>query len=179
MSVGLGLVQTKGLARVTCTHCDEDVTVALYSDTDTKGEHPFCCQGCLTVYNVINQKGLTDYYDIKNNSNIFKRRAPVGLKFEKFSYLDREDFLKEYSYKTENKFQTMEFYLEGVHCLACLWLIEKLPEFLSDVRQSRLDMGRSVATVSILENGKFSNVARELNNLGYRPHPLKKNEEIK
>lgn len=166
-------------APVICTHCDEEVVIPLYNSFDNSKSKPFCCQGCLTVYNVINQKGLTDYYEIKNNSQIFKRRAPVELKSEKFAYLDNEDFVKEYSYKSSDKLPTMEFYLEGIHCLACLWLVEKLPEFLSDVRYSRLDMSRSVATVTLEAGGKFSHVARELNNLGYRPHPLKRSEEIK
>lgn len=162
----------------TCTHCDENIVIPLYNSDDIKKEKAFCCQGCLTVYNVINQKGLQDYYEIKNNSKIFKRRAPVELKTDKFAYLDNEDFIKEYSYKSTDKLPTMEFYLEGIHCLACLWLIEKLPEFLNDVYISRLDMSRSVATVTITKNGKFSSVARELSNLGYRPHPLKRSEEI-
>ena len=161
-----------------CTHCDEEIIIPIYNTEDKEHSKPFCCQGCLTVFNVIHQKGLNDYYDIKNNSSIYKRRAPVELKSEKFAYLDNQDFLKEYSYKNDEKLFTMEFYLEGIHCLACLWLVEKLPEFLSDVKYSRLDMGRSVATITINPNGKFSAVARELNNLGYRPHPLKRNEEI-
>jgi Cu2+-exporting ATPase/Cu+-exporting ATPase len=162
----------------TCTHCDENVVIALYNFDDNEQKKPFCCQGCLTVFNIINQKGLTDYYEIKNNSALFKRRAPVELKVEKFNYLDSADFITEYTYKNSEKLQTMEFYLEGIHCLACLWLIEKLPEFLADVKNARLDMNKSVVTISIFSNGKFSNVAKELSNLGYRPHPLKRNEEI-
>lgn len=160
-----------------CTHCDEEVVVALYNIDDENQANPFCCQGCRTVYGVIHQKGLTDYYEIKNNSKIYKRRSPVELKKEKFNYLDDSDFTLEYSYKNRDGLRTMEFYLEGIHCLACLWLVEKLPEFVNDVEHSRLDMGKSVATVTLKDNGLFSNVARELNNLGYRPHPLKKNEE--
>jgi len=73
----------------------------------------------------------------------------------------------------------MEFYLEGIHCLACLWLIEKIPEFLDSVSSAKLDLERSVVTVVMKKGGNFSDVARELNNLGYRPHPLKKNEDAK
>ncbi len=124
-----------------CTHCDEEIVIPIYNAEDKCLKNPFCCQGCLTVFNVIHQKGLNDYYDIKNNSTVYKRRAPVELKSEKFAYLDNEDFIKEYSYRNDEKLHTMEFYLEGIHCLACLWLVEKLPEFLSDVKYSRLDMG--------------------------------------
>lgn len=161
-----------------CTHCDEEILIPVFNDGDADHHEPFCCTGCLTVFNVINYKGLEKYYEIKKQSAIFKRRSPVENKHLQFSYLDNQDFLNDYSYENLNKSKTMEFYLEGIHCLACLWLIEKLPEYLDDVEQCRLDMQRSVATVSLKNNGLFSNVARELNNLGYKPHPLKRNQNI-
>lgn len=159
-----------------CTHCDEDILIPIFSDHDTSHSKPFCCNGCLTVFNVINLKGLNQYYEIKKASDIFKRRSPVETKHQRFSYMDAPEFIAEYSYLNLKKQRTMEFYLEGIHCLACLWLIEKLPEFLSDVEIARLDMQKSVATISVKSEGKFSNVARELNNLGYKPHPLKRNQ---
>ncbi|RPJ73834.1 MAG: heavy metal translocating P-type ATPase, partial [Alphaproteobacteria bacterium] len=160
-----------------CVHCDEEIIVPIYDENDTDNGSPFCCNGCLTVFNILHQKGLENYYEIKNQSGIFKRRSPVEGKTYQFLYLDSEDFIKEYTYTNLFGERTIEFYLEGIHCLACLWLIEKLPEFLSDVKQSRLDMNRAVATISITDQGKFSHVARELNNLGYKPHALKRNQD--
>ncbi len=159
-----------------CTHCDEEAVVPLYNETDLEERNPFCCVGCKTVYNVIHQKGLNEYYDIKSNSATYKRRSPVELKKDRFKYLDESEFLSEYSYSSKDNFKVMEFYLEGIHCLACLWLIEKLPEFITDVLFSRLDMTKSIATITINQGGQFSKVAEELNNLGYKPHPLKRNE---
>lgn len=160
-----------------CVHCDEEILVPIYDEKDSAQISPFCCNGCLTVFNVLHFKGLDNYYEIKNQSGIFKRRSPVEGKTYQFLYLDNDDFVKEYTYANLSGEQTIEFYLEGIHCLACLWLIEKLPEFLSDAKQSRLDMNRSVATISLSSNGKFSNIARELNNLGYKPHALKRNQD--
>lgn len=162
----------------TCVHCDEAVLSALFDDADIKKENPFCCHGCLTVYQVLHQKGLGSYYDIKQHSGIYKRRSPIEAKLIQFTYLDDPDFLAEFSFKNTQGEKVMEFYLEGIHCLACLWLIEKLPEFLATVVSSKLDLDRSVVTVVLKADGRFSEVARELNNLGYRPHPLKKNQTV-
>lgn len=161
-----------------CIHCDENIVIAVFNEQDIDHKEPFCCLGCMTVFNVINYKGLEKYYEIKRQSSIFKRRSPVDNKFQQFSFMDQEEFLEDYSYIDFKNSKTMEFYLEGIHCLACLWLIEKLPEYLADAELCRLDMQRSVATVSIKKDGLFSNVARELNNLGYKPHPLKRNQSI-
>lgn len=160
-----------------CVHCDEAAVPAIYQEDDTTMSKPFCCEGCLTVYNLLHSKGLESYYEIKNNSAVFKRRSPVEVKEGQFKYLDDEAFLKEYTYSDHQGARTMEFYLEGIHCLACLWLIEKLPEFLPGVFTSKLDLEKSVATVVLKEDGKFSAVAREFNQLGYRPHPLKRNQD--
>lgn len=155
-----------------CIHCDEPVYSVFYDDLDAKKERPFCCQGCLTVYQVLQKEGLEEYYDIKHNAGLYKRRSPVEVQNAKYHYMDDKDFLQEFSYHN-----SMEFYLEGIHCLACLWLIEKLPKFVPGVISSKLDMEKSIATIVIDESGKFSVVAQTLNQLGYRPHALKKNEE--
>lgn len=164
--------------KIHCTHCDEEVVVAYYSTLDAKKEKTFCCTGCVTVFEVLHQKGLEEYYQIKKDSEILKRRSPVENSKNQYRYMDDEAFHKEYA-SVENNHLVLEFYLEGIHCLACLWLIEKLPEFLPDVAFARLDMGKSVAIIGLKENGRFSNVARELHTLGYRPHPLKRNEDQK
>lgn len=161
-----------------CLHCDQEVIESYYADE----EHlcgPFCCNGCLTVYNVINHKGLSEYYQIKKDVSFFKKRAPVELSSAQYSFMDDQDFITEYSYKGLNNESTMEFYLEGIHCLACLWIIEKLPEFVPGVKSSKLNMGQSVVSIVLNENGKFSTAAHELNQLGYRPHPLKINQSSK
>lgn len=161
-----------------CVHCDEVALPPIYNQDDRDMDKPFCCEGCMTVYNVLHQKGLESYYEIKNNSATFKRRSPVELKNSHFQFLDDQDFIKEFSYKDALGARTMEFYLEGIHCLACLWLIEKLPEFVPGVYSSKLDLDRSVVTVVLKDDGKFSTIAREFNQLGYRPHPLKRNQDI-
>ncbi len=161
-----------------CIHCDEIAMPPIYHEADAEQAQPFCCHGCLTVFNVLHEKGLETYYEIKNNSANFKRRSPVEVKASEFNFLDDPDFLREFSYLETNSSRVMEFYLEGIHCLACLWLIEKLPEFVPNVISSKLDLERSVATVVLQDSGKFSQVAREFNQLGYRPHPLKKNQDV-
>lgn len=164
--------------KILCTHCDEEVVVPYYSAIDKKHQNTFCCLGCVTVYEVIHDKGLDQYYEIKKDSEALKRRSPAEEKAKSYSYLDEENFQKDYSY-TIKETRVLEFYLEGIHCLACLWLIEKLPEFIPGVSFARLDIGKSIATIGITTEGQFSKVAKELHSLGYKPHPLKRNEDQK
>jgi Cu2+-exporting ATPase/Cu+-exporting ATPase len=162
-----------------CTHCDERIQHAVFDETDSQGREPFCCRGCLTVYQLIHEKGLGEYYSIKRSSSTLKARAPVQLNKQMYRYLDDFQFLNEYTYLNSHQERVAEFYLEGVHCLACLWLIERLPDLVPHVQSAKLDMGKSIVTVVLSPAGLLSAVALELSILGYRPHPLKNNETSK
>lgn len=160
-----------------CVHCDESVYIPYFVENEEEKSGPFCCQGCLTVYQTLHQKGLGEYYQVKHDVAYLKRRSPVEIKSDSFIYLDSADFLEEFTYSLAANQRTMEFYLEGIHCLACLWLIEKLPDFVEGVISSKLNLEKSVAVITIDQSGSFARAAYELNRLGYRPHALKKNTE--
>ena len=67
-----------------------------------------------------------------------------------------------------------ELYLEGVHCAACVWLVEKLPHVVPGVIEARLDLRRSLVRVRWDDDRvRLSRVARTLDSLGYPPHPAK------
>ncbi len=71
----------------------------------------------------------------------------------------------------------MEFYLEGIHCAACLWLLEKLPQFVPGVGAVRLDLNQSTARVELLPNGgSFASVSAEFRRMGYPAHPVRGEE---
>ena len=156
----------------TCIHCDEAIVVPVYAEEDHSRGQAFCCEGCLTVFQVLSAKGLSEYYEIKRLSAHFRRRAPVQTKQEAYLYLDDAQFEKDHAEFDENQ-KSMVFYLEGIHCLACLWLIEKLDEIVDGVISSKLNLEKSTCTVVIKSEGKFSSVAKELAALGYTPHALK------
>jgi len=164
-----------------CLHCDQEVLTSFFSSESERETSisigPFCCKGCLTVYGILKNKGLShNYYQIKKDGQPFRSRAPANPSTNQYTFLDSKDFQAEYTYLNHNKERTIEFYLEGIHCLACLWVIEKLPSFLPGVLSSKLNLGRSVAIITINESGSFASVARELDHIGYRPHPLKINQ---
>ncbi len=61
--------------------------------------------------------------------------------------------------------------LDGVHCAACVWIVERLPHVLPGVLESRLDLPR--ATVHIRwrpQQVALSAIARRLDRFGYPPH---------
>ncbi|MFO1519833.1 MAG: heavy metal translocating P-type ATPase [bacterium] len=156
-----------------CSHCGNPLSED--SPPFTAKDAPiFCCLGCRTVYEILNARGLSQYYSLKKKGAWVRKASPVSSEAENFAYLDDPEFLKKY---TSSGAPTMEFYLEGVHCVACLWLIEKLPELVEGVTRSELDLGKAVTKISIRRGASFARVAEELSRLGYRPHPIQKDED--
>ncbi|NQU64816.1 MAG: heavy metal translocating P-type ATPase metal-binding domain-containing protein, partial [SAR324 cluster bacterium] len=140
-------------------------------------ELPFCCNGCISVFQLINSKGLKEYYKLKETGGKFQRGGPVNIKDIDYSYLDDEKFIEKYV-KDVGDFYRIEFYLEGIHCISCLWLIEQLPRFMDGVQSSRLDMEKSKVTIIASKELSLARIAKEFNTLGYRPHPITESADI-
>lgn len=149
------------LAARCCLHCGALVPVGETSQ--------FCCRGCKTVYALLQERGLDNFYILRGHAKSAKEHSPVSFVTEEFFYLDDPEFIAQYAFENGRQ---MRFYLEGVHCVACLWLTEKLPEFVPGVEFLRLNLSSNVAVIRLKPHGKFSEAARELLKLGYKPHPV-------
>ncbi len=149
-----------------CRHCGDSVPRARIGADGSD----FCCEGCAAVYSFLRELNFEKtYYSMKGGK-------PGGLKpvvgeAEDYSSLDRPPF------RSSIGEATLEFFIEGIHCTACVWILERLPEMNEEIRSARLDVGRSTLRVSVTAGGKFEVVALLLNRLGYRPHPVRSLEE--
>ncbi len=154
---------------VECDHCSLPVPVGLVEpDADLQ----FCCSGCRVAYEVIHEHGLNGYYDIK--SRIEAPEQPAKRSGRGFTEFDDPAFHRLYCRTLPSGLTTVELYLEGVHCAACVWLVEKLTVVVDGVAEVRLDLGRSLATVTWnRETTPLSQVARFLDSIGYAPHPFR------
>jgi Cu2+-exporting ATPase len=158
---------------VSCTHCSLPVPRGLLEDG---AEEQFCCAGCRTVYETLKGAGLQRFYELSEQSDNSPARA-ASTSGRGFTEFDHEDFLASYVQEEEGV-SRVTLYLEGVHCAACVWLVEKLPSVVPGVLEARLDIGRAIVIVVWRsESVKLSVIARTLDRLGYPPHPLKSGEE--
>ena len=126
------------------------------------------------MYGLLNSSGLGNYYDLRKQTGALTPLSPVKTSSETYKYLDDPEFKKKYG---RDNATGMDFYLEGVHCAACLWLIEKLPGLVPEVQSATLDIGRSIARVTLKPNCAFAPVAKTLEELGYKPHPVEHDEQ--
>ncbi len=152
-----------------CSHCGLPVPSGLIQPDE---ELQFCCRGCRTVYQVIHGCGLERFYRLRDASE--SKARPARTTDRAYSEFDDDVFRNLYYQDLADGTQQVEFYLEGVHCAACVWLVEKLPQVRPGVIQSRLDMRRAIVEVRWdPKSVRLSQIAATLDSLGYPPHPAK------
>jgi Cu2+-exporting ATPase len=133
----------------------------------------FCCQGCRGAYGVINACGLNGYYALLERMGDNAIQAPAAD--AAFAEYDDPAFAALYIKPADQEaagHTRLDLVLEGMHCAACVWLLERLPRVLAGVRSSTVYLGRS--SVSVVYDPTLvrpSRIAEALASLGYTPHP--------
>ncbi len=125
-----------------CVHCGADC-----------GKNPvewngmkFCCNGCKTVYQLLNEKKLFKYYDIQPMPGI---RTEQNEFESKYAYLDREDIQDKIFEFREGAMAKVKFYIPVIHCASCIWLIENLHTLHAGVQSSRVNFIKKEVSITI------------------------------
>ncbi|MFZ4575565.1 MAG: heavy metal translocating P-type ATPase [Phycisphaerales bacterium] len=148
-----------------CSHCGQSMPVP-----ELAAELCFCCHGCESAYKVIHSCGLSDYYRIRAD----EPGRPATASRTAYDEYDDPTFQRLYVRGVRGGLASADLFLEGVHCAACVWLVERLPVITQGVVSSRLDFGRSIVQVVWdPASTSLSSVASSLSCLGYPPHPAK------
>lgn len=159
---------SRSAAQVACAHCSLPVPAGLIEPNDAV---QFCCQGCRTVYDVIRSSGLERYYALRQADGAGGPARTTGRSYAEF---DDPAFREMHCQPLPGGLFAIELFLEGVHCAACVWLIEKLPHIARGVVSARLEMRRSLLRLTWdPSGGALSEAARALDSLGYSPHPAR------
>ena len=151
---------------VACSHCRLPVPAAR---VEQEKSTQFCCDGCAAVYAILNSAGLEAYYDKQTATTRRAVPTPSRRRFEEF---DDPNFTTRHCRELASGLSSVELFLEGVHCSACVWLVERLSRVAPAVVEARFDMTRGVLRVTWeRQQAPLSEVARALESLGYRAHP--------
>lgn len=156
-----------------CEHCANECKVSIYDDLG----HRFCCRGCLSVFQVIHENNLQKYYQIKN-AQPFTQQEKIDFNSNDYSFFASDEFEQDYTVKDDKLF-TIKLFLEGVHCSACIWLLESLPSIIDGVVRSKLDFGKSLLVLSYRpEKVRAIELASKIASFGYHPRPIKNLNEL-
>ncbi|MBX2922757.1 MAG: heavy metal translocating P-type ATPase metal-binding domain-containing protein [Chitinophagaceae bacterium] len=150
--------------QIQCAHCGEPCTTGKI-DFNNK---TFCCEGCRMVYEIINENGLCNYYDLNANPGITQR---IRVREDKFAFLADENIASRLiSFKNDQQTHVI-FSIPQMHCSSCLYLLENLHRINKGVISSRVNFPEKTIEIffdhSVLS---LQSLAALLTSVGYEPY---------
>jgi P-type Cu2+ transporter len=141
-----------------CRHCGLDVP------DDSPGGNIFCCQGCKAAYEMVQGLGLDRYYQqriLDPGESALRPQSDEPAR--NFSSYVRED---------ENGQSTLHLMVGGLHCAACVWLIETVLARAPGVASARLNMTtRRLVVTWHSAQADADDLVAQITALGYRLAP--------
>lgn len=115
---------------------------------------------------------LGRYYQLRDAVPTGSQAPAAQAAGNRYATFDAPEFLDVHSQPLTGGLRHADLRLAGVHCAACVWLIERLPRVCPGVVEARLSLRQTVARV-VWDPAQvaLSDVALALHRLGYPPHP--------
>ncbi|MBU0982910.1 MAG: heavy metal translocating P-type ATPase metal-binding domain-containing protein, partial [candidate division Zixibacteria bacterium] len=148
---------------IVCEHCGDRCRDA----SITMDDKPFCCTGCLTVYQLLHDNSLDDYYTIENRPG---RKVLPGKHDSRFAYLDDPDVVTRLLDFDNGQMARMTFSVPQMHCASCVWLLENLYVLQKAVTSSRVDFPRREVSITWAPDQlSLRQLVEQLAVIGYEP----------
>lgn len=156
-------VKVQELTVVNCYHCGDPCA----DEQRVHDGHDFCCRGCETVYDLLNESGLCDYYSIADRPGVKERTAIDEPRTELFDLEEVRARLVEFD---EGGITRVRFHVPQMHCSSCVWLLENLPRLDRSIIRSRVAFADKELTVTFREEQLgLSALVKLLRRIGYGP----------
>ena len=158
--------------KIQCAHCGEDCL----SDKIIFDQKNFCCTGCKSVYQILNEQGLENFYNIEQTPGLTRK----NIVQKNFDFIENEK-VKEQIYEfSDGKISRIRIYLPAIHCSSCIWLLENLHKLSDGIVQSRVDFLKKQASIVFKEEViSLKDVLILLDKIGYTPDLVNSIEDKK
>jgi len=145
-----------------CYHCgDECVTTII-----THQEKNFCCNGCKTVFDILNDNDLSYYYELENTPGI----SPLAQE-GKFDFLENEAVVAKLLEFDEQDVQVVTLLIPTIHCSSCIWVLENLNKLNPDVKTAQVNFPKKTVRITFASNEtSLQKLVLLLAKLGYEPY---------
>ena len=146
-----------------CFHCGE----LCPDDALVLDGKSFCCLGCQTVFSLLRENGLEQFYQLQSAPGTRMRNAAAAIKW---SFLDDPVVAQQLLDYADESQAKVTLHLPAIHCVACVWLLENLFKLHPGVGRSLVNFSRREAAITFCPGRiKFSELAALLASIGYEP----------
>lgn len=143
-----------------CFHCGDNCE----GKPLTKENKNFCCQGCLSVYELLHSSGMDNFYSMEKNPGTKVKDV------SSYTYLDDPEIEKKLFLYADEKIAHVKIHLPTIHCNSCIWLLENLSRLNKEIISCNVNFLKKEATIIFNRTLKFSELASLLNRIGYSPN---------
>lgn len=147
-----------------CVHCGEECQETRVSPEAL----PFCCAGCMSVYEILRSSGMCEYYDLDQAAGVSQR----GPRRERLLYdvLDDPETAARYTDYSDGQITRVRLLIPGMHCTSCVWLLEQLQRLDPGIVSSRVDLLRKTVQVEFnIAETNLKKIVILLSSVGYEP----------
>ncbi|WP_299453827.1 heavy metal translocating P-type ATPase metal-binding domain-containing protein [uncultured Microscilla sp.] len=157
------MLQAETHTALQCYHCGETCA----DDHIHLDEKFFCCDGCKTVFEILDENGLCNYYDLEQSPGIQLKIRNWGTRYD---FLDNADIAHQLLDFSEGNTQKITWFVPAIHCSSCIWLLENLYKLQPGIQYSRVNFVRKEVMLTY-DSSQISlrKLAELLATLGYAP----------
>ena len=142
-----------------CLHCGEDVK---------KNTEEFCCLGCAAAYKIVKGLGFENYYKLRQIDATVRKLKPE---------IAEEIDISEFIFHEKDGTNSVSLMVQGLHCAACVWLIESILKKQENVIEARINLSRKTLFLKWSKDAKTGNdLVHLIHEIGYKLLPF--DEEI-
>lgn len=134
----------------TCVHCGDSCG----KQPIVWNGKPFCCTGCQTVYQLLNENKLGNYYQLDAVPGI-KLNDTEAPSDDKYAFLDLPEIQEKLLDFSDGQVAKLRFFIPGIHCASCIWLLENLRVLHSGVLVSSVNFPKKEVSITF-KPGKIS-----------------------
>ncbi len=155
-----------------CVHCGEDCG----KNPVIWNEEPFCCYGCKTVYQILNENKLDKYYEIRPMSGIKIDKEGLG---DKYAYLDNEEIAAGLMEFSDGGYSKVTLFIPTIHCASCIWLLENLHTLDAGIIRSSVNFPKKQVSITFKEKEiSLRSIVEMLVSIHYVPEISSKRQEV-
>ena len=148
--------------KIYCYHCGDECRTEIITQDDKY----FCCNGCLFVYNLLSNKGMSDFYDKIDRKGL----TPKKFEENEFEFLEDKKIVEALLDYSINGKARVTFYIPEIYCSACIWLLENLHRFDNGIIESKVNFPQKKLAIVFSESiTSIRKIVELLNKLGYSP----------
>jgi len=149
----------------TCYHCGNN----LGGDSLLYQELHFCCEGCRTVFSILQSNNLGTYYELNDYPGVSRFNRQIYTKA--FDVLEDVAVASSFIQFKNNQLCIARFYIPAIHCTSCIWLLENLVTIDKNIFKSSINFQRKEAFIHFNPaQTSLKEIAILLAGLGYEPH---------